>query len=370
MKRLLFIDDDEKSTQSTINSLKRKIPDFDHKMGNFREAKTLLNSFQPDAVILDLLDGTPSNAKIEGLKTYELIWENRFCPIVIYSAEPQHVTEHLDHPFIKSVQKALRGPSDLVKALAKLLPHVTAIKDAEKIIRQQFSDALRDVAPHAFSEYKDETQRKEAILRSGRRRLAALMDEPLAPDEKLASWEKYLCPPIGKNLKLGDIICLIGSKETDSKLSPPESHRVILTPSCDLAAGGSREPKVKNVLVAHCCSSESGIQLLNISTNKSKRKDSLKKILSSGYHDFLIPLPSLEGRIPNMMVNLKNLELITISKKGSLQKKYSRIASIDSPFRELISWAYMQVACRPGLPDRNFEGWSDEIIKSLPSGQG
>ena len=62
-----------------------------------------------------------------------------------------------------------------------------------------------------------------------------------------------------------------------------------------------------------------------------------------------------------MMADLKKLELIPISEIGE-SAKYIRIASLDSPCRELISWAYMHTACRLGLPDRDYQSWNKEII--------
>ena len=64
-----------------------------------------------------------------------------------------------------------------------------------------------------------------------------------------------------------------------------------------------------------------------------------------------------------MAVYLKDLELILLERINGEGKTFERVASIDSPFRELVAWAYMQVACRPGLPDRDTETWSEEIVK-------
>ena len=63
-----------------------------------------------------------------------------------------------------------------------------------------------------------------------------------------------------------------------------------------------------------------------------------------------------------MAADLRDLQFIRVEDIGISGKLYHRIASIDSPFRELLSWAYLQTACRPGLPDRDFNSWADEII--------
>ena len=44
---------------------------------------------------------------------------------------------------------------------------------------------------------------------------------------------------------------------------------------------------------------------------------------------------------------------------------YVRVASVDSPFREMVAWAYMQVAARPGLPERNWDAWADEVFQAV-----
>ena len=98
----------------------------------------------------------------------------------------------------------------------------------------------------------------------------------------------------------------------------------------------------------------------------AKLKDRLPgTVLSHGYFEAVIPFPCLEGRIPTMAANLRDLEFIPVDDIGISEKAFLRVASVDSPFRELIAWAYLQIACRPGLPDRDFSLWSDEIIALL-----
>ena len=62
-----------------------------------------------------------------------------------------------------------------------------------------------------------------------------------------------------------------------------------------------------------------------------------------------------------------------ISKKSAARdsgRPFLRIASIDSPFRELVAWAYLQIACRPSLPDRDFDSWRDEIVEDVKNRGG
>lgn len=370
MLKLLFIEDDKESIEDTLDLIKREIENVCHEVSKFEDDKYKISSFRPDIVILDLRDGGASQEAWErrGLKTRDFIWDQHFCPIVIYSALPEiYDDEYEPHPFVESIQKGRGSPQKVLDAICKLRPHVDALKEAESDIRYSFSHAMRDVAPYAFESFSDSDERMETIKRSGRRRLAALMDErSLSSDETtLASWEQYLCPPVCENIQLGDI--LRSADKTDKNEDPvPALFRVVLTPSCDLVASGSRKPKAPNVLVAKCCSVKDGLDRTELKGMRAKKlKERLPSILTRGYFEAVIPFPGLKGRIPTMAANLRDLELIPISEISDSGGQFHRVASVDSPFRELIAWAYMQIAGRPGLPDRDFESWADEIITTL-----
>jgi CTP synthase len=62
-----------------------------------------------------------------------------------------------------------------------------------------------------------------------------------------------------------------------------------------------------------------------------------------------------------MSACLRDLELIPVDGIAGDAAKYLRVASVDSPFREQIAWAFVQIAGRPAVPDRDLEGWIEEI---------
>lgn len=364
MLKLLFVEDQPSTIETVVSLIKRKNPDVNFEISGFGDAVSRIASFRPDIVILDLLvDGASPEPEPEGLKTRDFIWERHFCPVIVYSARPDiHDEKYQSHPFMKSVQKGKDSPPKVLAALAELHPQVEALQVAEKSIRQSFALAMRDVAPDAFRFFGDSYRRNDVILRAGRRRLAALMDDLSANGDCLASWEQYLSPPIGPNIKLGDILRL-----ADAKYDDPSSFRVVLSPSCDLVATEGRQPKVEKVLVARCCSMKEGLDLTSLNGTKlSKLNDRLPgTVLSHGFFEAVIPFPCLEGRIPAMTANLRNLEFIPVNDINISNAAFQRIASLDSPFRELIAWAYLQIACRPGMPDRDLDSWRDEIVALL-----
>ena len=360
MLKLLFIEDDPDAVKPVQNLIKKQKEEVQWEVCEFEDAKDRIASFRPDIVILDLLVVSDSEEpKPRGLSTRDFIWNKHFCPIVVYSAQPDiHDREHEQHPFVKSIQKGSGSPWEVLKALDELRPQIDALKKAEVFIRYSFSCAMRDVAPYAFETFSDDTQRIETIKRSGRRRLAALMDEFSMDGTALASWEQYLFPPVCNDTQLGDVLIKEGGEDDD-----PTSFRIVLTPSCDLVSSSGRSPKVSNVLVARCCSMKDTPELACL----KKHKDRLRSVLTQGYERSVVPFPSLKGRIPTMVANLRDLELIPVKDISVSDSSFRRVASIDSPFRELIAWAYQQTSCRPGLPDRDFDSWCDEIISNLKS---
>jgi hypothetical protein len=204
------------------------------------------------------------------------------------------------------------------------------------------------------------------VVRSARRRVAAAMDDKLSVGgPNLRSWEHYLSPPITSEYPLtGDII-----RRQNGNPEDPAEYAVVLTPSCDLVSGEGRKPKVKRVLVARC--KDVGRLLQELAPgdrdDEEERRKKLRIILTQGHGHSCLPLPALPGIFPQMAADFRALELIDFGKIVTGEGgEYERVASVDSPFRELVAWAYALCAARPGLPDRDYDAWVDEIVSALP----
>lgn len=359
--RLLFIEDDETSVQPVLLEIDRLEDKPEYKVIGFPQAEAELESWWPDMVILDLAQGTVGTGdEPSGLSTRDRIWRSRFCPIIVFTARPDMWDDGgLPHPFIRMVQKGSQGVLDLMVVFNEFRLHVESMRDVERKMRLQCSLALRNVAPNAFSDHRgDNDAIRDAILRGTRRRIAASADEPLVAGQKLSGWEQYLYPPVSDSIRLGDVLL-----RTDGDKNLPSSYRVVLTPSCDLEAAEGRKPKVANVLVAKCGGMSDALDRLQIGRpdSEEKRKD-LQRLLSQGHSVATLFYPSLPGRFPHLAVDLRDLELIPFGRIGIEGSEHERVASVDSPFRELVAWAYMHTACRPGLPDRDLDKWVDGIV--------
>lgn len=362
MTKLLFVEDDRDSIEPVLALVKHE-PGMEADVCEFDDATERIQSIQPDIVILDLLIG--SGLEPVGLDVRQFVWDSRFCPIVVYSARPDlHEEQHEHHPFVECVQKGRDGARNVLRALREFIGHVDVLKQTEEDVRQSFASVMRDVAPHAVEE--DRSRWGETVKRAGLRRVAATVDNRTSDGAGLAAWEQYLWPPISEDLELGDIL-----RYTAGESDSPEEFRIILTPSCDMVTGKNRTAKTARILVAKCCDTRSGLMRTRLKHRLDGKAGELRRhlksnLLTPGWLDGFVPLPRLSGRIPTMMANLRDLDLIPFDDVSDREdSRFVRVASTSSPFRESLAWAYLQSAARPGLPDRDFSSWAKEITASL-----
>jgi len=366
---VLLIEDEPDSVREVRTLLKEQ--GHNCQLVGFDEAEETIKKVHFEIVILDIRDMTLSAPSFPGGGLLQMIWEERFCPVIVYSALREDDIEFFPpHPFVKYVQKGMDSPEEVMTSLEEFVPYLEALEMLEdqikEYVREQLSLAMKHVAPNAFSIFPDAAdtkKRADMVIRVGRRRLAALMDVP--EGEILANWEQYILLPIGKDPELGDILHQKGTSNTD-----PSSFRVILTPSCDMVDSGGQKPKVEFVLAAKCCSIREGmVRTPKKGAPPNKLEHFLgESVLSQGYFKELLPCPGFMDRIPPMFANLRDLVLIPLKNISGDDPDFMRIASVDSPFKELISWAYMQIACRPGIPERDIPTWCGEIISAYSDG--
>ena len=360
MLKIMLIDDDPESVTDVAQLLNDHFDGLQQCTMSFEEGKQNIGSFRPDIIVLDIWKGSIKDSDPEGSTILDGIWNEQFCPVIVYSADSEEVDRVNEdvHPLLVGVTKGSGSDERVLEKVKEFEPYIRTVKAGEENIRTAFFRAMRDVAPDAFRHYQDQEERADSILRASRRRVAALMDEPLYDSRELAAWEQYLCPLVSKDLQLGDVLRIADGQSND-----PTAFRLVLTPSCDLVSSNDRTPKVTEVLVAKCCSIREGLRRIGMNRDFEEALSN-HPILTQGHSGAIILLPNLQGRIPAMAANLRNLELIPMGKiVPKDDAEYCIAASIDSPFRELVSWAYLQVSCRPGLPDRDVQGWKQEIIQ-------
>lgn len=365
MLTVLMIDDQSAVIDTIRDHLAVEAPDITLIGHNFDEAAAKLPEIRPDAIILDWFLGNPTTGEAEGRNRLETIWQSWFCPVVIYSAGEVDLVsqDHRGHPFVIVQGKGGGSEKKLVEHLTAFRPHVEALQQVADEVERAKRSVLRDLARLVFAALPVEDSRRDVFRRAARRRIAAIADDAQAlGDESNLPWEQYIFPVLSSHPITGDIL---HAADADPKV--PSNYRVILTPTCDLVPRKGGKCKVTHVLAGKCNDPTKFVReglSMPVGTNRKKIEETLNRAMNEAHQSGWVIYPECTGVVPLMALNLRDLELIPESDIGmpaDTGKKYHRIASVDSPFREYIAWGFLQIGCRPGIPPRN----SSALVQAL-----
>lgn len=367
--RVLIIDDDE-AVRRSLRTTIEEVDDWEAKDQGFDSLGETLKSFRPDAVVLDLVKGGVTEEPDAGNRSFKQIRDRWFCPVVVWSAFEEQ--QEFDHPLVEKVSKGKDTDVEVVRCLEKFKSTALMIRDVHRQFDDRIREALRDSVPALRDQIGSSAVRDDgAVLpRAVRRLVAARMDTDASGAERLKAWERFVVPALGTHLLSADLL-----RQKDADWTDPEAFRLVLTPSCDLVPHGDARPRAERILVARC---EPIKRLGNVEVSpgdtlsKAKRdklQGKLRPILTEGIADGLVPIPRFVGHVPSMAANLKRLELldwedVRLEEDGRAaagDAVFKRVASTDSPFRELVIWAYLRVTGRPGAPAFDVDGWLDDL---------
>jgi CheY-like chemotaxis protein len=365
--KILIVDDNPVPAESLKLRIEESMSPVDVRChDNFATAFEVLEDDAPDAVVLDIFYGNPDLARNEGDTLRQEIWAKHFCPLVIYTAKPEDAHARMaEHPFVSLIPKSGGKDSEeaVVEQLRAFEPHIKTLRTIRDEAVRLLGGSLRDVCGLVWNDSHDVGERSELIGRITRRRVAAAMDLEPTPAKPIRSWERYVYPPICEDLLTGDVL-----RELPNA-TEPEVYRVVVSPSCDLVHG--RTGCLEHVLVAHCekISAYLAAAQLPAGTAQTKLKERLPTLLNDLHKNGFMCLPELPGVFPVMTVNLRSLQLIeydAISLSGTAAgAMFRRVASVDSPFRESLGWAFAQVAGRPALPDIDQDKTVETIVAAV-----
>jgi hypothetical protein len=270
-------------------------------------------------------------------------------------------------PFAKYLRKAADDTGDesaAAELLGGFVPHIEGLQTLWNDVEGRYAESVAQVSQLIWDS-EPEANRAQTLIRVTRRRLAAMLERPLGEDPNIKAWEQFIYPPTDKDhLCTGDVVFQRGEDRTQAI-----NFRIILTPPCDLVPG---QNAVDSVLIGKCIPANSAevrrrgkvTPQGNLSTReKDKLCDGLVKDEIQG----LKLIPKLGDLWPTMVLDFKSLELVPrtaialSSEEANTESKFERIASMDSPFREALSWRFMQTAGRPGTPDADRLALETEI---------
>lgn len=361
--RILIIEDNESAVRAISDYAEDN--DWECSLCEFKNAREQVAILNPEIIIMDwMYDAEEIHA---GEPIFKEIYENNFTPIIIFSAVAETITlpEYIvNTPLIKVVHKG--DEQDVIDLMEQWKKYILAVKNLRCELNKSLVSSIRAVDNFMkMSEYPGD----EVVKHMLNKRITYFFDKDYV-EECMPAWVQYEYPPIQNMLLVADILRVCSEGLDIKKPGVPEEYRVILTPSCDMARAKSGQP----ILVATChgaktFSDDAKLKKSESISDKSARekKDKLIRSLNTGYNYAKVALPMLPNKIPYMTIDLKSVEQILIgeialSEDDIQDKKYYRVASLVSPYREQIVWAHMINSCRPGMPERNMEEWAEGIM--------
>ena len=241
--KVLHVDDDKDVRESLRCSLKAE-REWELEDQGFAGVKETLARFRPDLVVLDLVEGTEMEGTASGNRIFGNIWDNWFCPIVVYSAFIGK--QEFEHSFVATVKKGSGSLNTVRDRLDSFILQAEMIRSVHLDFDARIREALRD-SVYAVRGQIGNTRKDESVPRAVRRLVAARVDVGASREAKLHAWERFVVPPLGDQFLTADLL-----KEKDADWREAKAFRLVLSPSCDLVHDGSQNSKVDRILVARC----------------------------------------------------------------------------------------------------------------------
>lgn len=341
--KILFFEDREEDIQGIVDYCDDHGYEYFH--DKFEDGSSRIEEYDPDIIVVDLKN---AQDHFEGCDILAKIWEHRFRPTCVFSGQIIESTieqERYSSPLIEFITKGDEKP--VIDFIDRISPYIECIKEVQcetyRAMRKSF-----DFFHLAMNDKITDTSIIAALCGN---RIKTYFDNENSRND-MPIWSQYVYPIMDEQISTGDIIML---KHSTEQTAIQKKFFIVLSQSCDIAHG-----KIDDILVAKCYDIENFLRKRYIAEDQYEMRtpDELKIILNAGFVNEFFPLPAIDGVIPNIAVNLKALKLIP---KSQLSSNYKKIASLSSPYKERLVWAYMQNACRPGVPDLAVEAWIDSL---------
>ncbi len=342
--KVLMIEDNSADVAGIIDYCSEQ--GWEQEVKKFDEGLKYIEEFDPDIIVLDLQ--YKEDESFPGTSIFNSIWDKSFRPVCVFSGQIVNSTLEQDKfpsPLVRFVDKGDESP--VKDYLAQIAPYANCIREIQKSMREAFRCSF-DVFELIF---KDSIKNENVIAYLCTSRMRDSFSFELR-DSALPAWGQYIYPSLSEHLSTGDVVCL--EDEFKSKAPQDRTYYVIMSQSCDII-----HKKIPRVLAVKCKDKKSlrkDLCLLDKDLKSARKK--LSSILNTGYSNRFFILPSLGEILPDLIVDMKDICTIEF---GDLDK-YKKIISLSSPYCERLVWAYMQNACRPGVPTLDVEKWVERLI--------
>ena len=363
--KILLIEDNKETVKGIYDYVSDN--QWECQICDFEKATEKIALFDPEIIVMDWMFDADEVDK--GADIFSEIYTKRFRPVIIFSAVAETIElpeDVKDTPLIDILSKG--DEQDVVDRIEQWKPYIKAVNNLHIELNKSLLSSVQAIDNFMKMEsYPGDDVIKYML----NKRTTYYFDTEYIGSEPPA-WIQYEYPPVQKTLLVADILRCCSREGQHEKVGLAEEYYVILTPSCDMA----RAKDGQVILIAQCQGADRFSNDAKLSKNEKsgkesykKKKDGLIRTLHTSYNASKVALPQLPNKIPYMTVDLKSIqqaligEIALSEKEINENKKYYRVASVNSPFREQIVWAHMINSCRPGVPERNMDEWAEGIYR-------
>jgi CheY-like chemotaxis protein len=371
--RVLVVDDEPRMIAMVKELLKEDLPEHLRSIEfteaeDFETAQKLLTEQDFDLAVLDVRDapnGRPAaEYEARGHTLYDAIARTRWLPVVFFTGVPQQVSDLEAPPLVSVVTKNdldRLGPAveaGLRSGVSELRRRITELVEAKTRLFMG-----ETVAPH-WAEFAKAGADQDDLAMIIVNRLAvelrenALQEMGYARNEVVDSGAHhvpparvYLMPTVTRHLTTTDLL-----------LDANGDWWIVLTPACDLyeddpekvakprtaKAQYGRVAKADRVLTREGGSESPVIARWLESSRAGKDKNLAKPAFGDNQNRYRY-LPGFLD-IPHLLVDFENVRSVPLEDLRD-EKKYRRVATLDSPFSEGMVNAYSRSVGRIGIPD-------------------
>ena len=340
--KVLMIEDNVEDIEGIIDYCKELR--WEQETKSFDEGLRYIEEYDPDIIVLDLQDKVDDS--FPGSSILDIIWNKSFRPVCIFSGQIVNASvdgEKYPSPLIRFITKGDEGP--VKEYLSQMAPYTPIIRDLQEKMYEAFRRSF-DVLNYVFL---DKILDKNIIAFLCNCRMKESFSLELQ-DSTLPAWGQYIYPSLSEHMLTGDVICL--DDDFNNKAPQDRTYYVIISQSCDIIT-----KKTSRILAVKCKDSQM-LSALNLPSKTKEARERLTKYLNAGYEKNLFFLPSFGEILPELVADMKDIFTIEFDDV----KKYKKIISLSSPYCERLVWAYMQNACRPGVPSLDVQRWAEKLI--------
>jgi CheY-like chemotaxis protein len=396
--RVLVVDDDPKLCEELKDLLEGEQFQNRHvivvAITNFEDALDTLESSIFDLLILDIradprhrrLETSPPGVALEkpilaevpkpddqaGIATFKDIRQRRFVPVIFYTGLPEVAREY-STALVRVVAKE-GSPKPLLEAIDDLFD--TKLPAVNRAIIRHFEAVQRDYMWNFVAEQWGELKKQGdavSIAYLLARRLAASLSEegihtlavelggdtsPVAVADCVHPMQFYIIPPVEKNFLAADVFLQVASGD----------FWVLLTPSCDLVQSPNRKRKAEYAVLARALRLSEQKEAVDwvgsdSKTNTEKVTELVRNNRRGGQPDRFCILPPAIS-IPGLVVDYQQLNRLPVEELES--DRFKRLASLDSPFGEVLLTRFGRYFNRVGCPDLDVNIVLDHLRNDVP----